>query len=323
MSIRKIVFVILISLTSGGSLLYAQFDTQVSQYMFNFASFNPAAAGESGLMDVTGQHRLHWIDMPHGGTTTFFNLNSPFSVGKLKQGIGINFMNDEVGLFVNQSVALQYALKFRLGKGLLGLGLQGGVLSVGFKGDSARGPEVSLGTYHDISSDELIPKSMSEGFGLDVTLGTWYSYKKLFIGASYTHLNQPVISWNDEMEYRPSGTLYLTGGYEKTMDNPKFVFKPSLLFRTDFVNWQADISGLIAYNKEYWGGISYRVGDAVVLMGGLNIQGGISIGYSFDIATNQLVTQNWGSHEVVISYQFEIDKDGLSRRKKFKSIRIL
>lgn len=322
MNIRKIVLIFIQIFTCTG-ILFAQFDAQSSQYMFNYAGFNPAAAGETELMSVTGQHRLNWIDMPRGGNTTIFNVNSPFRMGGARQGIGINFTKDEVGLFVNQSVALQYSRKFKLGKGNMSIGIQGGILSVGFQGDSARGPQVVLGEYHDIQNDEAIPNTMVEGFGADITAGLWYTYNQYFAGLSYSHLNQPVISWTDEIEYRAAGTMYVTGGYSKSLQNPKLLFSPSFMFRTDWVNWSADVSAVMHYNKQYWGGLTYRIADAVVFLAGLNIQGGISIGYSFDLPTNQLITRTWGSHEVVISYQFAVDKDGANRRKKFKNIRFL
>ncbi|HQB28862.1 MAG TPA: type IX secretion system membrane protein PorP/SprF, partial [Paludibacter sp.] len=71
---RKVVFrLFLISFLN----LHAQFDAQLSQYMLHPTGFNPAAVGESGMLDVSGQHRLHWVGMPNGGSTTVFNINTP------------------------------------------------------------------------------------------------------------------------------------------------------------------------------------------------------------------------------------------------------
>ena len=73
---KRIVFSFFLTFTFL-SYLQAQFDAQSSQYMLNAPGFNPAAAGESGMMDITGQHRLQWVGMPNGGSTTIFNINAP------------------------------------------------------------------------------------------------------------------------------------------------------------------------------------------------------------------------------------------------------
>jgi len=303
--------------------LNAQFDAQFSQYMLHATGFNPAAAGESGLLDVTGQHRLQWIGMPHAGSSTLFNLNTPLSIFGKNHGIGLNFGNDKVGLFTNQAVHLQYSYKIKIGKGTLRAGANLGFLSVGFSGDSARGPLVTIGDYHDILGDQAIPKTAVEGFGFDAGLGLWYNLRNFYLGASYSHLNQPVIDWGDEYEYRPASNFFLTGGYARSLRNKKFVLKPSFLLKTDFTTFQLDLSALMDYNNQYWGGITYRYGDSFIILAGLNITGGLSIGYAYDLPVSRMISANWGSHEILLSYEIELDMDGSSKRKSYKSIRIL
>jgi type IX secretion system PorP/SprF family membrane protein len=319
---KRIVFGIFLVL-SFLSNLHAQFDAQSSQYMHNAPGFNPAAVGETGMLDVTGQHRLHWIGMPNGGSTTVFNINSPLNILGRKHGIGINFINDQVGLFVNQQVHLQYAFKFRVGKGTLNIGPQIGFLSIGFRGDSVRGPLVPTGEYHDIQNDPAIPASLVEGFALDMSLGGWYTQQDFYAGISYSHFNQPVIEWTDQHEYRPTSTFYITGGYSKTLSNPRYVFKPSMLLKTDFTTYKLDLSALMYINNQYWGGLTYLHGDAAVILAGINIGNGLSIGYSFDIPVSQMIRATWSSHEVMLSYEIDIKTGDTSRRKKYKSIRIL
>ena len=67
--------------------------------------------------------------------------------------------------------------------------------------------------------------------------------------------------------------------------------------------------------------MTYRVKDAVVLMAGLNVAGGLSVGYAFDVSTSKLITTNYGSHELVVIYSFEY---ALAKgSKKYKSVRFL
>jgi type IX secretion system PorP/SprF family membrane protein len=319
---KRVVIIISVLLFTRLSL-FAQLDGQVSQYMLNAPGFNPAAIGRGGMLEVTGQHRLQWIGMPNGGTTTWFNLHTPLKLGDDKHRIGLRFGNDRVGLFTNQGMHLQYAYRMKVGEGNLQLGVQPGFLSVGFSGDSVRMPANPSSEYHDKGTDPAIPNTALQGFGLDLGAGAWYTRGSMYAGISWSHLNAPVITWSDEQDFTPASTVYLTGGFEKTLRNPQYVLKPSLLIQTDFTAWLAEVSVLGFYDDQYWGGISYRIGNAVVLMAGLTIANGLAIGYSFDIPASPIIRGTWGSHEVLLSYQLNINTGGGGKRKAYKNIRIL
>ena len=77
----------------------------------------------------------------------------------------------------------------------------------------------------------------------------------------------------------------------------------------------------LEYNNKYWGGLSYRLQDAVVVLAGINISGGLSIGYSYDLPTTRIITVSSGSHEVLVMYSFEYMFG--KRTSRYKSIRIL
>ncbi len=303
--------------------VHAQFDAQLSQYMFRPTGFNPAAVGESGMLDVSGQHRLQWIGMPNGGSTTVFNIHSPIKIANFRQGIGVCFINDQVGQFVNQTFHLQYAMKFKIGKGSLSIGPDVGFVSIGIRGDSLRGPHVQIGDYHDIGSDPAIPQGYLDGMGLDLGVGGWLTYDDFYLGASYSHANKPVIEWSETHDFRPASTLYFTSGYSFVSYNEKYKFKPSLLLKTDFIMTHLDLSTIVLFNDQYWGGLSYRWNEAVVFLAGLHVGAGFSIGYSFDLPTSQLIRASWGSHEIMLSYMLDIKTKDSSKRKTYKSVRIL
>lgn len=302
-------------------LSFAQFDPQFSQYMNNPVAFNPAAAAESGMIDIAGQHRLNWLGMVNGGQTTTFAVTAPLKFEKSLHGIGLSFLNDKVGAFTNQGVHLIYSFKKRLGEGVLSLGADIGAISVGFNGDSVMSHLVSIGEYFDITSDGAIPTTAVAGTSFDLNIGSWYSTKNIFAGVSLSHLNQPMIEWGTTAEIRPSSTLFITGGYKFDMPGTKYTFTPSTLFKSDFTTSQLDLSAKVDYADKYWGGLSYRWGDAVVFYGGINVTGGLSIGYSYDLPVSKVITASWGSHEFCLKYSFEYvpQKSG----SKYKSIRIL
>lgn len=301
--------------------VFSQFDAQMSQYMLNNSAYNPAAVGEGDLIKVLGYGRLEWLGFPNAGKIGGFSISSPLKIAGKKHGVGVNFVTDEVGLFSYKLGSFQYAFRTKLANGIISVGTSVGITTTGFRGDSVKNHNISIGDYHKIMNDNAIPKTNVSGSGFDMNLGVFYSTPKYYAGLSITHLNSPTIKWGDKNEFKIKGTTYLTGGYNFTLLNPKYVVKPSCLIKTDFRALQIDLNSLLEYDEKYWGGLTYRVQDAVVFMAGINIASGLSLGASYDLPTSQILTVSPGSLEVVLFYSFEY-VFGKST-SKYKSIRIL
>lgn len=318
--IKKIVLGIYIGII-GLTNANAQFDAGLSQYMLNPSGFNPATVGMEKMVNISGQHRLNMIGMPNGGSTTLFDLSMPLKAGNIFQGAGILFINDKVGQFTNQGASLQLSFKKAIGRGVLSMGFGFGFTSIGFNGDSVAAHIPPIGEYHDLTADPEIPAAAVSGMGADLNAGVWYRTPKYYAGLSMSHINQPVIAWGDKFQFMPSSTVYLTMGYYYALSDPKWEIRPSMLFKTDFGSWQTDLSALAYYNKQYWGGLTLRTGESFVLLGGINLGTGLSIGYSYDLPTTTLITASSGSHEIFLTYSFELG--GKNPNAKYKSIRIL
>ena len=81
-----------------------------------------------------------------------------------------------------------------------------------------------------------------------------------------------------------------------------------------------DLNTNIVFDERFWGGISYRVGDAVALLLGMEMENGLRFGYSFDLVTSAIGRDGFGSHEIFISYSLNLERN---RTQKYKSIRFL
>ncbi|MFZ4726578.1 MAG: type IX secretion system membrane protein PorP/SprF [Paludibacter sp.] len=315
---RKEVLSILFSFFCFSSV-FSQFDAQMSQYMFHNSAFNPAAVGEGNMIQLIFQPRLQWIGMPNAPKTTYFSINSPVKIEKSIHGVGFRFLNETAGQYTQQNAHIQYAFKKQINKGFLSIGAEIGYVSIGFNGDSVR--TIPIGDFHDFTTDINIPKTGVAGMSMDMSVGLFYSNPKFYSGISYSHLNSPVVSWSDNSEFTPKSTMYFTGGYNWNIPDTKFTLKPSTLVKSDFISMQLDVSSILDYDNKYWGGLSYRIQDAVVVLAGLNVAGGLSIGYSYDLPTTEILRVSSGSHEVVFIYSFEYVFE--KRTSKFKSIRFL
>jgi len=301
--------------------LFSQFDAQLSQYMLHNNAFNPAAAGESDLIEGVFQHRVNMLGMPIAGSTTYFTINSPLKIGTKKHGFGLSFLKDEFGWFSNQSMQIQYAYKTKLGDGRLSIGTNIGLATIGFSGDSLINDKILIGEYHSLTGDDDIPQSKVSGNGLNVDLGIWYSTAKWYAGVSMLHLNEPTIKWGEMYEFNSQSLMQLTGGMNYTLENKKYILKPSFLVKSDFNIWQFDLSSRVEYDNKFWGGLTLRPFNSFVLMAGATINGGLAASVSYDVPTNKLITASFGLFELLVSYSFEYVFSKQS--SKYKSIRYL
>lgn len=297
-----------------------QFEAQTSQYMFHLPAYNPAAIAENEMINVSGQFRQQWLGWPGAPQTLYFTINAPFRSGKTSSnGIGIKFLRDALGAFVNQAGHIQYAHKRTLGKGRLSIGADVGWGAVSFIADSTRS-EVNS-EFHNFLGDTAIPTSDDTDMAFDVSLGAFYSAPKYYLGVSYVHLNAPHFKLNNERtQFKVRGVLYVTTGYDIPLQQSRWTLRSSSLIKSDFVSWQAEISSRLEYKEMFWGGLGYRYQDAVAVFAGISLQNGLQIGFSYDVPASKVIRATWGTPEILLSYSFMFDKKDNS---SYKSIRIL
>jgi len=299
---------------------YAQFDAQTAHYMFFQSSYNPAAAGNSNMLTVAGLHRMQYAGLPKMPQTTMFHVESPFPIKKTKHGAAVHFTNESIGLLSNKMVDFQYAYRHKLGKGYLSAGVGLGFVSVGFQGDSVITDIES--DYHDITGDTFIPSTEEEAMNFDMSVGVAYTAENWFVGASFRHLNYPRINWTDYSYLTVRGIMTVMGGYACKIKDTKLEFKPSALMQTDFATWSIALTAMMEYNQKYRGGIMWRLQDAVGILIGMDIIAGLTAGYTYELPTTKLLNHGvWGSHEIYLTYSFDILRQ--KNTSKYKSIRIL
>lgn len=300
------------------TVVRAQFDPQIGQYMYLPTAYNPAAAGDDDLMKVAGMHRMQFTGIKNAPMTTYFSFSSPFVIGKTKHAAGVRFMNDRFGLFSNQSLHAQYAYRHRIGKGYLAVGVDLGFVNISFQKDSVHVPDAEYFT----SSDQALPTGQGgNGMTFDLGAGIWYSAPTWWVSASMSHLTFPTLHWSDESDYHIKGTMYVAGGYNWRLRNRNWVLKPSMLVMSDFRDWDINISMMAELKEKYRFGLSYRILGNVGILLGMDIISGLQIGYTYELPTSKLIYESYGSHEIYLAYGFDILKP--KRTNRYKSVRYL
>lgn len=319
----KKVFISFLLLLFCIARIAAQSDSQISQYIFFPSGFNPAAVGETGMIQLVGMNRMDFLMMENGVNTTNFGVNMPFSIGKSSHGVGIRFVNRTLGaLWAYQNAYLQYAYKHTTPIGRFSVGFDVGFINSRIDGTRAiPSPPVPDGEneYHQ-DNDPVIPNAEVSGMRADLNIGAIYSFEGGFVGISATHVTKPVVEIDEFTTDSILRTVHVIGAYEFRIPDTKLTVKPHTLFRTNFVFWDWHMGAIFEYDEKFWGGLSYRPRNTVGVMAGLNVMSGLSVGIAYDLPITRLITTA-GSVELVVEYNFEFIRNRHTRRHK--SIRIL
>ncbi|MFZ4521694.1 MAG: type IX secretion system membrane protein PorP/SprF [Bacteroidales bacterium] len=314
--IIRFLCLLFVLVVQSGVSVYSQQPTLITHYMFTNMATNPAFAGGSGGINLTGLVRQQWIGWKDGDgvksapQTFMLTVDSP--VRKLHGGLGGSISQDQIGAFKNIVMKLGYAYKMELWSGDISFGIQGCLSNISYDGSKFNPIEDNdpvLSQQDGKKSDMLI----------DMGLGVFYKVPdRYYVGLSAENVLQ---TKGKKTSYQLRRTYYLNGGYQWTLPNhPAFELRPSAQFMYDGAVFQLNASALVMYNNKIYGGLGYRLQDAVSVLAGVVIKG-LQIGVAYDISTSALRKYNSGGLEIMVNYCFKIDTDKF--RKSYRNTRFL
>ena len=314
--IRAGVCLLVLALLSWGNL-WAQQDVQSSMYWAAPTLYNPALAGNDSALHITAFDRMQWLGVEGAPQSFFVSADLPLMLGRKRTGLGLSILNDKAGLFTTTFVNVQADLSLKLAGGRLVIGVQPGFVNQAFAGGDVFIP---TGDAWD-PSDDAIPTGDVAGMGFDLAAGAYYERGWFYGGIAVQHLLGTQLELGDYAYTELTPTYYFHAGGNIPLKRTLFIVQPSVLVKSTFQFTQYDISLRALWDHRFWGGLTYRPGDAVVLMAGADI-GHIRLGYAYDIPISQMSLAGGGSHEILATYTMHIDLDKNNKRPS-RSIRIL
>ena len=304
-----------IAITIQVTIAFAQQDPQFSLNMYNHLSTNPGYAGSNDALCITNLDRIQWIGF--SGAPSTFLLNGDASLAKLNSGAGVSLTSDNIGPFNNFQFLLNYAYRgVKLGKGKLGMGMGVGIYSTSIHGTWITNQTLENSNVNPYF-DPAIPHDINHK-SLDMAIGLFYRTNKGYLGFSSTHITQPK---NVEGLPQIMRNYYLTGGYFFQLPDPLFELRPSIFIKSDSKVFQYDINAQLVYNKRAWGGLTYRLGDAIVVMAGFTMPNNFKMAIAYDITISALSKYSTGSFELMAGWCFGVSKS--SKKSKIGSVRFL
>lgn len=297
----------------------AQQNPLFSHYMFARELTNPAFYGGSANSYFSAGHRTQWFGYSttfdgDGGApnTQFLNFSAPIQ-GKLA-GIGINMVNDNIGPVNLMKIQTAATYKRQIGGSELVFGVAPSfnILTLNFNQLRFVDP-----------SDPLNVGTKQSQFQPDLDLGLVYRNEDWEFGVSVQNLLEPSFNFGiADLQNNITRSYNVLASYNYTAIYD-FLIVPSILVRSDLISTTFDASVMTTYKDNFWGGVSYRYAEAIILLVGYSFMedNRIRIGYSFDyIVSNQNAKQPT-SHEVFIRYN--LPSFGIGAKKVIRTPRFI
>jgi len=289
----------------------SQQDYQFTHYMFDNLSFNPGYAGLTQSICGTMIFRQQWSGFNGSPTTGLVNVHAPVQL--LRGGIGLTYLNDQLGFEKNNIARLSYSYHQAIGAGTLGIGVSAGIVQ---KSLNATWITPDQGAGYIDGTDPGIALSNASDMVPDFNFGLFYRTEELFMGISATHLGGLEM---DDLNVKNVHHYWITAGYNYDID-PSWKLRPSVLIKSDAASTILDLNVNVLYNDMIWAGATYRLGDAIAPMLGYQHKftnsATLRIGYSYGITTSQLGNYNNGTHDIMLNYCFNLEKPPILQKSK-------
>ncbi|MCG8696894.1 MAG: PorP/SprF family type IX secretion system membrane protein [Bacteroidales bacterium] len=288
--------IMLVVLTAVFLPLKGQEYSYYTQYMFNKMAINPAYACVHNTIGISGNIREQWVGVEGAPSTQTLSGFSP--IWNERFGLGVNFVNDRVGVRSQQEVSVSYAYKLKFPEYTLSLGLKVGAITLK---NNYRKLYVT-----DEDDDSFILNSKATlpivGFG------SYLKAKNYYLGMSVPQLYRFVSKKQNDYKIEQQPVILLTGGYLYSL-HPDFKVLPSVFAKTQIGGvFEMDLNTNFYYKDDYCIGISYKSLNTLAIILEIAIDKSYYIGYSYDIATSKLISYQAGTHEISLNVYLNTKK---------------
>jgi type IX secretion system PorP/SprF family membrane protein len=310
---KKIFTTLTVALAAFTSVSFAQQDPQFTQFMHSKLIYNPGYAGTSEAICANVLYRQQWVNFPGAPKTGLLSFDMP--IGQLPIAIGLNVMTDQIGFDKTLFARLALSYNRHIGAGVLGIGIDGGILQKQFNGTwiTPDGPQAYDATIPGHTSGMTpVTNAGLNKLSYDFGFGAFYSIaNKMYVGISSTHLAAQDIKANEDVKYALARHYYIVGGYTFDLgEGGKHGINPNVKIKSDAASTQLDLNLTYIYNKMFWVGVSYRMQDAIAPMLGARFlkDKSLKVGYSYDVTLSKIKGYSSGTHEIMLGYCFNVKK---------------
>ncbi len=284
--------------------VFSQQEAQYSMYRFNGLYVNPAYAGSHEVLTAMAIYRHQWVNMPGQPQTASIAVHSPLQKDRI--GLGLVYSFDKIGVAQTNSLNADFAYRLPVGKKKK-VRLCFGV-NAGFRHYSTDMDNVATATSND---PNFTGNSINRWLPV-VGVGIYAYSDRFFGGISVPNILANTL--NGKFSVFETSTsvarqyhhLLVTGGYVFSVGK-KVKFMPSFLLKyvPVYAPVTFDFNVNFIFIDRIWVGAGYRMNDSYNFMLAGRVTRQLRIGYAYDFTASSLTKYTTGSHEVMVSYDFD------------------
>jgi type IX secretion system PorP/SprF family membrane protein len=283
----------------------AQQDPQFTQYFDNALFVNPAYAGSTGMLSATSIHREQWVGFEGRPSSTTLSLHSPLSYESV--GVGLTAVRDVIGPLSQTMFYGDFSYSLKLTKkSKLAFGLKAGLNLINSETSS-------LSTTQ--TGDVNLANNMRNRVNPNVGFGMYYHSPRFFAGISTPKLIEQSI--DGTASNKEKRHYFAIIGAVLPVSKDWKIRPTSQVKATVGAPISIDISVAGIYSDKIWIGSMYRLNAAYGVFAQYQINPQFRIGVASDFSATQIRKYNYGTFEVLLSYDFRYNRQGIRSPRYF------
>ena len=301
---KRIIGLVLVSIGFANAL-QAQQDPHFTQFFENTLFVNPAYAGSKDVLNVTGLHREQWVGFAGRPVSSTLSVHSPLSYRS--GGLGLTMVNDHNGP-VDQTMFygdFSYSLKFK-NNSKLAFGIKGGLNLVNVGSASLEATD-----QNDVNLLRDVRNNVNPNFGF----GIYYHTPVWFAGVSTPKLLEQ--SYDGSKTNVEKRHYFANVGGVITVNNAWKIRPMSQAKFTVGAPMSLDVSVAGIYKDRFYIGGLYRLDAAFGAFVQYQLTSQFKLGFATDFGTQEIRNYNYGTFEVMASYDFIFKKTGVRSPRYF------
>jgi type IX secretion system PorP/SprF family membrane protein len=286
---------------------FGQQDPHFTQYSDNMLFVNPAYAGSGGVFNLTDIHREQWVGFDGRPVTTTMSANTPLTRESI--GLGLTFVSDKIGPTKQTMFYGDYSYTVKVNN-------RGGKLSFGLKAGMNVISVSTSGLQTTEANDPNLIQNARNHINPNFGFGIYYRSPRFFVGGSSPRLLERSYDGISTTNIERRHYFGIVGGVIPL--NEDWKLRPTSLVKiteNSPIGIDASLAGI--YKEKFWFGAMYRLNAAFGLFTQFQITPQFKLGMATDFGTQAIRNYNYGTYEVLVSYDFVFKKVGLRSPRFF------
>lgn len=303
----------IIGLLFLSGLLFSQQEDQFTQFMHYKLGFNPAYAGSTGGTRITALARQQWIGIEGAPQSQLITFNMA-ALDSKRLGVGGSLIRQTIGVTDRYTLEGDYAYRFELGNGYLGMGLSASIRMIRIDFNQVRATQPK-------ETDSAIPVGYQSRYVPNFGAGIFYNTEDFYFGFSAPRLLQNSIDLADTGEILSTESIHFYGmtGFIIPLKGDDIKMQPHLLLKyVAGAPFDADVNVSVIFMNKFTAGASYRIGgnksnafgESVAAMFSAQVSKNILFGLAYDYTLSDLRDYENGSAELFVHYIIGGEEEG-------------